>query len=153
MAGLLQRLAHAESPSLAPQAQAGALAILTGELESLGFEVERVLGGDHGDHLQAQAAGASDGAPRQLLLGHLDTVWPVGTVERMPVKLEDGRLSGPGVYDMKGGLVQMLFALRASDADDSDVIHASPLLAYLAPGRFASIGASLSFPFHVDSRR
>ena len=113
MADLLQRLAHAESPSLAPQAQAGALAILTGELESLGFAVERVRGGDHGDHLRAQAAGASDGTPRQLLLGHLDTVWPVGTVERMPVKLEDGRLSGPGVYDMKGGLVQMLFALRA----------------------------------------
>ena len=44
-------------------------------------------------------------------------------------------------------------ALRASDADDSDVIHASPLLAYLAPGRFASIGQSLSFPFHVDSKR
>ena len=44
-------------------------------------------------------------------------------------------------------------ALRASDADDSDVIHASPLLAYLAPGRFASIGESLSFPFHVDSKR
>jgi flavin reductase (DIM6/NTAB) family NADH-FMN oxidoreductase RutF len=44
-------------------------------------------------------------------------------------------------------------ALRASDSDDSDVIHASPLLAYLAPGRFASIGASLSFPFPVDFRR
>ena len=41
-------------------------------------------------------------------------------------------------------------ALRASDSDDSDVIHASPLLAYLAPGRFASIGESLSFPFPVD---
>ena len=41
-------------------------------------------------------------------------------------------------------------ALRASDSDDSDVIHSSPLLAYLAPGRFASIGASLSFPFPHD---
>ena len=44
-------------------------------------------------------------------------------------------------------------ALRASDSDDSDVIHASPLLAYLAPGRFASIGESLSFPFPVDFKR
>jgi glutamate carboxypeptidase len=113
MADLLQRLAHAESPSLTPQAQAGALSILSGELESLGFEVERIPGGEVGDHLQAEAAGAGDGATRQLLLGHLDTVWPLGTVERMPVKLEEGRLSGPGVYDMKGGLVQMLFALRA----------------------------------------
>jgi flavin reductase (DIM6/NTAB) family NADH-FMN oxidoreductase RutF len=43
-------------------------------------------------------------------------------------------------------------ALRVSDSDDSDVIHASPLLAYLAPGRFASVGESFSFPFPVDFR-
>jgi flavin reductase (DIM6/NTAB) family NADH-FMN oxidoreductase RutF len=43
-------------------------------------------------------------------------------------------------------------ALRASDSDDRDVIHASPLLAYLAPGRFASVGESFSFPFPVDFR-
>jgi flavin reductase (DIM6/NTAB) family NADH-FMN oxidoreductase RutF len=43
-------------------------------------------------------------------------------------------------------------ALRASDSDDSDVIHASPLLAYLSPGRFASVGESFSFPFPVDFR-
>jgi flavin reductase (DIM6/NTAB) family NADH-FMN oxidoreductase RutF len=43
-------------------------------------------------------------------------------------------------------------ALRDSDSDDSDVIHASPLLAYLAPGRFASVRDSFSFPFPVDFR-
>jgi flavin reductase (DIM6/NTAB) family NADH-FMN oxidoreductase RutF len=43
-------------------------------------------------------------------------------------------------------------ALRASDSDDSDIIHASPLLAYLSPGRFASVGESFSFPFPVDFR-
>ena len=43
-------------------------------------------------------------------------------------------------------------ALRASDADDGDVIHASPLLAYLAPGRFAARRGELSFPFPVDFR-
>jgi glutamate carboxypeptidase len=47
-----------------------------------------------------------------LLLGHFDTVWPVGTLERMPVGVRDGRLHGPGVFDMKGGLVQMIYALR-----------------------------------------
>jgi flavin reductase (DIM6/NTAB) family NADH-FMN oxidoreductase RutF len=41
-------------------------------------------------------------------------------------------------------------ALRASDSDDSDVVHASPLLAYLSPGRFASVGESYSFPFPAD---
>jgi len=43
-------------------------------------------------------------------------------------------------------------ALRASDSDDGDVIHASPLLAYLSPGRFAAVGESFSFPFPVDFR-
>jgi glutamate carboxypeptidase len=112
MAQLLERLALAESPSLAPQAHAQALSILTGELESLGFAVHPVAGSDGREHLEAEPAAAGS-RPQQLLLGHLDTVWPLGTVERMPVKLEGGRLSGPGVYDMKGGLVQMLFALRA----------------------------------------
>jgi flavin reductase (DIM6/NTAB) family NADH-FMN oxidoreductase RutF len=43
-------------------------------------------------------------------------------------------------------------ALRAADSDDSDLIHASPLLAYLSPGRFASVDRSFSFPFPVEFR-
>ena len=54
--------------------------------------------------------------PRQLLIGHCDTVWPVGTVSRMPVRVEGDAFQGPGVFDMKGGLVQMIFALRALQA-------------------------------------
>ena len=46
-----------------------------------------------------------------LLLGHLDTVWPVGTLARWPMTVVDGRLSGPGVFDMKAGVVQGLYAL------------------------------------------
>ena len=49
----------------------------------------------------------------QLLLGHCDTVWPPGTLKKMPVDFEDDVVKGPGVYDMKGGLAQMVFALRA----------------------------------------
>ena len=53
--------------------------------------------------------------PAQLLLGHTDTVWPVGTLKEMPVEYdeEEDVLRGPGVFDMKGGLVQMVFALKA----------------------------------------
>ena len=47
-----------------------------------------------------------------MLLGHVDTVWPRGTLARMPWRLEDGRAYGPGVFDMKGGLVVMVEAIR-----------------------------------------
>ena len=50
-----------------------------------------------------------------LLLGHLDTVWPRGTLERIPWGIEDGVARGPGVFDMKAGLVQTIWALRALD--------------------------------------
>jgi glutamate carboxypeptidase len=49
----------------------------------------------------------------QLLLGHCDTVWPVGTLQEMPIEIGSEVMRGPGVYDMKAGLVQMLYALRA----------------------------------------
>ena len=62
-----------------------------------------------------EAGSAGDGQPVQLLLGHTDTVWPIGTVNDMPVEWdeEDDRVRGPGVFDMKAGLVQMVFALEA----------------------------------------
>lgn len=51
---------------------------------------------------------------RVLLLGHLDTVWPLGTLDRLPFAVSgDGRVTGPGCFDMKAGLVQMLYALAA----------------------------------------
>ena len=72
----------------------------------------RGLGGDvalEGECVRADFAGA--GAPL-LLLGHLDTVWPRGTIAALPWRLEDGRAYGPGAYDMKGGLVVLFEALR-----------------------------------------
>jgi glutamate carboxypeptidase len=50
-----------------------------------------------------------------LLLGHLDTVWPRGTLARLPFRLDDGRAYGPGTHDMKGGLVVLLEALRRAE--------------------------------------
>jgi glutamate carboxypeptidase len=115
---LLERLVAAESPSLTPEAHREALEILAGELDELGFEVERVPGIEVGSHLLARPRprewkAAGDDEQTQLLLGHIDTVWPLGTLERMPLRTEEGRLHGPGAFDMKGGLAQMLFALRA----------------------------------------
>ncbi|MGE5636308.1 MAG: M20 family metallopeptidase [Nocardioidaceae bacterium] len=113
MVELLKRLAGEETPSHEPAAQRGALTLLMGELERLGFAVRTVRAAGVGDHLLAWPRGRRRGVPFQLVVGHLDTVWPVGTLKRMPVRRADGRLEGPGVYDMKGGLVQLVFALRA----------------------------------------
>jgi glutamate carboxypeptidase len=57
---------------------------------------------------------------RVLLLGHLDTVWPLGTLARWPFEVQGDRVTGPGVFDMKAGVVQLLAA--ASELDDRDGI-------------------------------
>jgi glutamate carboxypeptidase len=112
MCDLLAQLARAESPSGAPGAQREAFGLLGEAFAALGYTVRRVHGRGAGDHLLACPRERLRGGPFQLLVGHLDTVWPLGTLERMPVRALDGRLYGPGVFDMKGGLVQMVFALR-----------------------------------------
>lgn len=66
----------------------------------------------HGDVLQIDFAGATRGKPL-LLLGHLDTVWDIGTLSRMTWREEKGKIFGPGIFDMKFGVVQILFAIRA----------------------------------------
>jgi glutamate carboxypeptidase len=116
MAALLEELAGHETPSTAPASHGPALALLAGHLEARGMAVRRVQGDGTRDHLLARRRRRRASQHTQLIVGHLDTVWPVGTLERMPVRRADGRIHGPGVYDMKGGLVQMLFALEASAA-------------------------------------
>ncbi|MFC7512344.1 M20/M25/M40 family metallo-hydrolase [Streptomyces thermocarboxydus] len=63
----------------------------------------------------ARDATAEDTRP-VLLLGHYDTVWPTGTLESWPFRREGDTVTGPGVFDMKAGLVQAVWALRALDA-------------------------------------
>jgi glutamate carboxypeptidase len=113
MAGLLRDLARLESPSHDAASQEPVFARLGAELADAGLRVRRLPGRLTGGQLWAVRRRRRRGAPAQLLLGHCDTVWPAGTVERMPVEIRDGRIAGPGVYDMKGGLVQGIFALKA----------------------------------------
>ena len=119
MADLLAELARLESPSVVPAAQTPVLDRLAAELRAVGgLRVRRLRGKTSGGQLYASAAPAGEMArakPRaaQLLLGHCDTVWPLGMLGEMPVERRDGNLYGPGVYDMKAGLVQGVFALRA----------------------------------------
>jgi glutamate carboxypeptidase len=85
---------------------------MTDALEELGFRVRKIPGKDTGGMLLAVPRRRVKGRPAQLLMGHCDTVWKQGTLRTMPLVREDGRIRGPGVFDMKGGLVQMIFALR-----------------------------------------
>ncbi len=112
MAALLLALARLESPSLDAASQEPVFALLSAELEALDFHVRRWPGRQTGGQLWAVPRGRRRGAPAQLLLGHCDTVWAKGTIETMPVGIVDGKLTGPGVYDMKAGLAQGIFALR-----------------------------------------
>ena len=60
--------------------------------------------------------------PRVLLLGHLDTVWPMGTLQRIPWQVDGDRMRGPGVFDMKAGVIQAIGALSLLEADQQDGI-------------------------------
>jgi glutamate carboxypeptidase len=116
MAELLRELALLESPSHVPPLQDPVFDRLAAALAEAGMRSRRLPGRPgrtSGGQLFAVPARRHKGVPAQLLLGHCDTVWPVGTLADIPVEIRDGRLTGPGVYDMKGGLVQGIFALRA----------------------------------------
>jgi len=67
---------------------------------------------EYGDNLQIDFPGSSNAKP-VLLLGHFDTVYPLGTLPAMPCRIDNGRLYGPGVLDMKAGIALMLFVLEA----------------------------------------
>lgn len=109
----LRRIAELESPTLEPARQEPVFDRLAEGLALAGLETRRYEGDASGGVMLAVPRRRERGRPYQLLLGHTDTVWPVGTLEEMPVVVEDGKMRGPGVFDMKGGLVQMIFALRA----------------------------------------
>lgn len=87
--------------------------------ERFGIPVETVPGAKYGDCLRATVASSEEGAATGnarrniVLMGHRDTVFPKGEPERRPFRIENGIAYGPGVSDMKGGLVQNLFVLAA----------------------------------------
>lgn len=83
---------------------------LASRLEAIGGRVARLPRPDRGDHLLAEFG---CGSSQVLLLGHFDTVWPVGQLEQMPLVRADGRLHGPGIFDMKAGIAIAMLAARA----------------------------------------
>ena len=108
---LLEALCRQESPSLDPRGQQAVHTVLAANLDALGFEVRELPGPRSGGHLYARPRHRARRGPVQLLLGHYDTVWPTGTLDSMPFAVDGERVRGPGVYDMKGGLAQLVVAL------------------------------------------
>ncbi|HID52950.1 MAG TPA: M20 family peptidase [Anaerolineae bacterium] len=113
MIDFVAALARVESPTSRPETQTPVQDLLREPLEQLGFDVEIIPGEQSGGMLWARPSILSSAQPQQLLLGHSDTVWPVGTLAEMPVAVEGNVMRGPGVLDMKSGLTQMIFALQA----------------------------------------
>ena len=112
----IEALVCLESPSGDAAAINRCIAELESRLGGLGGRVTRLSGGPAGDHLRTEFG---SGARRVLLLGHVDTVWPTGTLARRPLRAEGGRLYGPGVFDMKAGLALAGLAVKAL-AQESD---------------------------------
>ena len=109
---LLRELVEIESPSTDAAAVQALAVRLASELEGLGLRCELLPVQGAGPILQARSAAAGPHSPAVMLLGHLDTVWPLGTLARRPVRQEGDRLHGPGSYDMKAGLAIVVTALE-----------------------------------------
>jgi glutamate carboxypeptidase len=119
MLAVLKQMVEIESPSDNKGAVDNLGAYLAREFERLGGKVKIYPAEKYGDHLRAEFPGRA-GAKPLLLLGHFDTVWPLGTLATMPFRVEGGRAYGPGVLDMKAGIVMMMFALRALGSMSGD---------------------------------
>src|SRR6202451_4342442 len=108
---LIRSLVEVESPSHDKPAADRIGALLAEKFRALGGTPRLHRAKEYGNHLQVDFPGSKKTKP-VLLLGHFDTVYPLGTLGSMPCKIADGRLYGPGVFDMKSGIALMLHAIE-----------------------------------------
>ena len=116
MLAALRTLVECESPSSDHSALRELARMLGERFSRAGANVDFIPGPDDVDGLLATFDGVDRRLPPALLIGHFDTVWPIGTLKRMPYREDDSRAYGPGVYDMKSGIVMIEFALRAIES-------------------------------------
>jgi glutamate carboxypeptidase len=123
----LHELVQQESPSEDPQAVNAAMDLTERLAGEQGTRIKRHKQRQFGDVLELRFGPSRSSRKPVLLLGHLDTVWPIGTLKKMPWREKDGRYWGPGVLDMKAGVVMALTALNTLSELDS----ASPVVLLL----------------------
>ncbi len=107
-----RRLVEVESPSDAKAAVDACAAVAAEYGRGMGARIKVHRQRRHGDVLEMRFGARARGKKPVLLLGHLDTVWPIGTLRTMPCRIAEGRLWGPGTLDMKVGVSMALTAIE-----------------------------------------
>lgn len=128
---LARQLVETESPSKDPEGSRAVVEIIErAARETAGVKkVERIAADDYGEHLRIVLGEMHGDAKPALLLGHTDTVHPRGTLRLQPWRAENGRIYGPGVFDMKINCALALMAMRA--CAELDLPLARPVVALL----------------------
>ena len=116
MVDTIRELVEIESPSDHKPAVDRIAVFLAAKFDALGGRTQLHRSTDFGDSLQIDFAATDSCRKPVLLLGHYDTVYPLGTLATMPCKIENGKLRGPGVLDMKSGIALILHAIEALQA-------------------------------------
>jgi len=117
---LLEEMVSMESPSYDKELTDRFVQFLAGKFQEIGGDVDIVQAAKVGNHLRVKFSNAS--TPRVLLLGHIDTVWTAGEIAKRPFKIENGRATGPGVFDMKAGILLMWMAMRGLKASPVTIL-------------------------------
>jgi glutamate carboxypeptidase len=114
MIRILESFVRAESPSTEKHAADACARVIADEWRKRGVQVELLEQKQRGAHLRiTYAHNAAKPSAQLLVLGHYDTVYATGTLAKMPFRTAAGKVFGPGIFDMKAGIVQALFALDA----------------------------------------
>lgn len=112
----IRRWVEIETPTEAPEQVNRLATLVAGGYRDLPASIERIAGRSGcGDHLVTRSSWGQD-APGILVLSHLDTVHPIGFIERLPFRIEGDSAFGPGIYDMKGGAYLAYHAFRQTCA-------------------------------------
>ena len=122
MLATLRQFVEAESPSLEKAVADRCCALIAAAWRNQDVRVERLAKKHRGDHLRiSYGPDKTRFAGQLLVLGHYDTVYSSGTLRTMPFRISRGKAYGPGIFDMKAGIVQALFALQALQAADAEL--------------------------------